>query len=65
MNEVGQLCRAEVHQGGPGQTQHEEQPDGGAEDLALLVLPALGVSLLVSLEMARGKPAVEMVSSTL
>ena len=40
-----QLLRAEEHQQGTRQAQNEEQPHGGAEDLPLLILPALGMCL--------------------
>ena len=45
VHEARQLGRAEEHQQGPCQAQTEKQPDGGVEDLALFVVPALGVGL--------------------
>ena len=50
-----QLLRAEEHQQGPRQPQDEEQPDGRAEDLPLLILLALGVGLTGELGDGQGQ----------
>ena len=45
IHKVRQLGSAEVHEQCTYQTQRKEQPDGGAENLPLLIFPPLGVSL--------------------
>ena len=45
MEPGGHPAGAEEHDGKPRQTQGEEDPDGRAEKLALLVLPAPGLGL--------------------
>ena len=50
-----QLRRAEEHEQRQHQAQGEEQPDGGAEQLPLLILPAQGVGLAGQLGDGQGQ----------
>ena len=53
--EVREALGPEEHQAGADEPQREEEPDGGAEDLALLILPAPGVGLAGELGDGQGQ----------
>ena len=55
VHKARQLRRAEEHEQRQHQSQHEKQPDGGAEQLPLLVLPAQGVGLAGQLGDGQGQ----------